>query len=404
MLKMLAICLMSVFMISIVVMADASVFHPSRPGFLDREGTELMLDGKPFHAVSVNKFDLFSQLLDGTKTREQTAADIKNIADHGFRVIRFGAIGFYPNDMTLWPNDEYWKKMDSLVASARENNVYLIPCIVWNWYLFTDMANETMQDLLTDRDSKSRQYLELYISQIVTRYKDDPTVLVWDIGSELNLAADLEFMRPYGFSDLNAVSRGASYMRLRRDNFTTAQMIPFLRDMAKLVRRIDRNHLISSGNASPRPAAQHLRLAKGKGDWTEDTPEEAEIYIRNTHPDPIDIISIHFYPGIDNLRFGNKDRNTADTLVTFKKICDRIGKPVIIGETGGQAYDASMNTVAPFTADIINKSVDLHFPITLYWMYGGDNPLAFDLDKSPALNVLLKDADTKLNQLSEGKK
>ncbi|MHB1456064.1 MAG: cellulase family glycosylhydrolase [Armatimonadota bacterium] len=403
MLKILTICLMSV-LLNGIVMAKAPEFHPSKPGFLNRKGTELLLDGKPFRAVSVCKFDLFSQLLSGEKTREQTAEDIKNIAAHGFRVVRFGAVGFYPFDMALWPNEEYWKRMDSLIASAKENHVYLIPCMVWNWYLFTDMANETMQDLLTDRDSKSRQYLELYISQMVNRYKDEPTVLFWEIGNELNLPADLEFMRPLGFSDLCATSRGASYMRVRRDNFTTAQMIPFMRDMAKFVRSIDANHLITSGNSSPRPAAQHLRLAKGKGDWTEDTPEEAEKYIRDTNPDPIDIISIHFYPSVDNLRFGNKDNDSAKAVTELKRICDRIGKPVFIGESGGQAYEGSPDTVTPFTADLMKRVVDSEFPIMLYWMWGGENPLTFNLNKSPALNALLKDADARLRKQSEGTK
>lgn len=400
MLRVLSLCLIAAFLGGMAI-AQAAEFHPSKPGFLERRGIELLLDGKRYRAISVNKFDIFSRLLDESKTREQMIQDVTDIASHGFRVIRFGAIGFYPYDMALWPNEEYWRKMDSVVAAAREDHVHLIPCIVWNWYLFTDMANETMQDLITNKDSKSRQYLDLYISQIVTRYKDDPTILFWEMGSELNLAADLEFMQPYGRSELNAVSRGASYMRVRRDNFTTRQMIPFVRDLAKLIRGIDPNHLISSGYSSPRPAAQHLRLAAGKGDWQEDSPGEAETFVRDTTPDPIDIISIHFYPGVDNLRFGNKDKDSAIALVKLKRICDRIGKPVIIGEMGGQAFDGAGNAVAQFSMDVIKRVVDLQFPIALYWMSAGPDPLAFDLRKTQAINGLLVDAGKKLAEKSE---
>jgi hypothetical protein len=174
-------------------------------------------------------------------------------------------------------------------------------------------------------------------------------------------------------------------------------MIPFLRDIAKLIRGIDPNHLISSGNSSPRPAAQHLRVAKGKGDWTEDTPDEAETYLRDTHPDPIDLISIHFYSGIDNTRFEIKDLNSASCLRTLKRICDRIGKPVYIGEGGGEAYKDPDGGSQPFTRNMINEAVAAGYPIILYWMWGPDDPLRFDLSKSPSLNKLLFDADKTLN-------
>jgi len=191
-----------------------------KPVFLTRSGTKLLLDGKPFRAVSVVKYDLFRQYLMGEG--EKAAADIRDMSKRGFTVTRVGMVGFYPKEMELWPSTEYWKRMDAAVAVARENNIKIIPTIVWNWYLFTDMANETMQDLLTNKDSKSRQYIELYISQVVERYKDDPTILFWEIGNELNLGADLEFMRPYGFSDLNLATSGAAYMRVRRDNYTSS--------------------------------------------------------------------------------------------------------------------------------------------------------------------------------------
>jgi len=365
-----------------------------KPVFLKRSGTQLLLDGKPFRAVSVVKYDLFRQFL--MEDGEKAAANIRDMSKRGFSLTRAGMVGFYPQEMELWPSAEYWKRMDAAVTVARENNIKLIPTIVWNWYLFTDMANETMQDLLTNKDSKSRQYLDLYVSQVVERYKDDPTILFWEIGNELNLGADLEFMRPYGFSELNLVASGAAYMRVRRDNYTSDQMIPFTRDLAKLIKSIDKNHLVSTGQSAPRPAAQHLRLANGKGDWTGDSPEEAETYIRDLTPDPVDLISLHYYPGIDNLRFGNKNKNSAIALRDLKKICDRIGKPGYIGETGGEAYAGTPESVSPFTADVIKEAVDAKFPIILYWLTGGENPLQFDLDKTPALNKLLLKANGQL--------
>lgn len=370
-----------------------------KAGLLTRRGSELFMDGKPYRAVGVNKYDLGVQFIRGEAHREKAIQAIEDTAKHGFKVIRFNASGWYPSDLKLWPSDEYWQRMDELFAAARKAGVRLVPVLIGCSYQFTDLAGETMRDMLTDKDSKSRQYCDLYIHQFVSRYKGDSSLLFWELWSELNLGADLEFMRPYGFVELNVVAEGTAPARVRRDNYTTDEMIPFIRDLAQLVRSTDPDHLISSGHSIPRPAAQHLRLARGKGDWTMDSPKEAETYIRDTHPDPIDLISIHFYNFFeDNIRFGNKDRESAVALAELKRIADRIGKPILIGEAGGQAFDNPTGAVPPFSRSIIEEAVKADYPIIIWWMSSFEDQLRFELDKTPQLNKMLLEADRELNK------
>jgi hypothetical protein len=348
-----------------MVLADAEPARVEKSGFLVRRGTEILMDGKPFRSVSVNKFDIFLKFLNGGSDRELAVQAIQQAADHGFRVIRFAAVGFYPKNMVMWPaGDEYWKRMDDLVATARKAGVWLIPTVNWNTYLFPDMAGETVQDMMLNRDWKSRQYLDLYVYQLVSRYKDEPQILFWELSNEFNLGADLEFMRPYGFSSLNPTSEGTAYMRVRRDNYTSDQMIKYVHELALLIRKVDSNHLIGSGYSAPRPSAQHLR--RKQGDWTQDTPAEVETYIRDTHPDPIDLISIHFYPGHDNLRFGNTDKTSATPVIELKKICDRVGKPVYLGETGEEYGPNQENR---FSANVLRDAVAANYPIILLWQW-----------------------------------
>ena len=336
-----------------------------KPVFLRRVGTDLLLGDRPFRIVSVNKFDLLARFLRGGDDRTQAEQAIADAAAHGFTVIRIAGVGYYPADMTLWPNEQiFWPRYDDLLETCRKHGVRLILTINWNVYLFPDMAGECVQDMLTDKDSRSRAYLWLWTHQLVSRYRDNDTVLFWELSNEINLLADLAFMHPYGRSDANPVHLGASHMRLPRDNYTTEQMIPYLRELAGFIRSIDPNHLISTGAASPRPAAEHLRRAQGKGDWTEDSEAEFEIYLRDTNPDPIDIISIHYYPEDDNLRWGNKDKYSAAALSAMKRICDRIGKPMYIGETGDKY---SERPAAPYLADVLRRATELDVPITLIW-------------------------------------
>jgi len=351
--------------VSVILLAMASIVSAQQKGgsqFLKRSGAELMLEGKPYRMAAINKFDLFHCFLAGKEKKQQAVIAIAEAARHGFKAIRFAGVGFYPGDMNSWPiKEKYWGAFDSLIETAKEQKVHLIPVINWNVYLFPDMAGECMQDMILNSDSRSRQYLWLYTHQIVTRYKNEPTVLFWELTNEMNLHADLEFMAPYGKAGLNPVHMGTSYMRLRRDHFTTDQMIPLIKEWAEFVRSIDKKHLISTGFSVPRPAAQHLRMAKGKGDWTQDNEQELEIYIRDTNPDPIDLISIHFYPGGSVVRLGNKDKYSADCLAVFQRMGRKIGKPVYIGETGDTRPGSA------FTGKVLDKAVELEIPLILVW-------------------------------------
>ncbi|MHB9035520.1 MAG: cellulase family glycosylhydrolase [Armatimonadota bacterium] len=371
----------------------------SAPVFLSRKGSELLMDGKPYRAVGVNKFDLALQYIRGDDDTAKAAKAIEDTAAHGFGVVRLGLIGFYPKDMALWPTDEYWKRLDTMFAAVRRANLKIIPVIYWNAYLFPDMTGETLQYLITNKDSRSRQYLDYYIQQLVTRYKDEECILFWELWSELNLAADLEFIRPYGYLDLNITEMGTPPTRVRRDNYTTEQAIPFLRDMARMVRSIDPNHLISSGHSIQRHSAQHLRLAKGKGDWTLDNRKETEQYLKDTHPDPIDIISIHLYNFFDdNKRLGIKDKDSAAVLRDFKQMADHIGKPIFLGETGGQAFDDPTGDVPAFSQNVIKELVATDYPITTWWVSSQDDVLRFEPDKTPQLNKILHDAERMLKE------
>ncbi|MGB9607871.1 MAG: cellulase family glycosylhydrolase [bacterium] len=360
--------------------------------FLKRVGNDLYMGGKPFRIIAVNKFDLFLRFLAGGEEKQQAIKAIEEASKEGFRVIRFSGVGYYPRDMRHWARENiYWQAFDELVETSKRNGVYLIPTLNWNIYLFPDMAGECVQDMLKNPDSRSRQYLWLYTYQIVSRYKDDPTILFWELTNEMNLSADLAFMNPYGFSNGNWVELGTSFMRLRRDHFTTDEMIPFIREWAQFIKSLDKNHLIGSGFSIPRASAQHLRLAKGKGDWTQDSVEEFEVYLRDVHPDPVDLISIHFYPRDGNLRFGNKDENSAEVLEIVKKVADRIGKPIYIGETGD---DYGKNPSSVFLRNVFREVVKLNIPITLVWNWMSPND-AYDVspERTPAIVSMMKEAN-----------
>jgi hypothetical protein len=113
--------------------------------------------------------------------------------------------------------------------------------------------------------------------------------------------------------------------------------------------------------------------------------------LRDVHPDPVDIISIHFYPRDGNLRFGNKDENSAKVLEIIKRVADRIGKPIYIGETGD---DYEKNPDSLFLKNVFDEVVKLNIPITLIWNWMSPND-KFDVnpERTPNIVALMKRAN-----------
>jgi len=110
-------------------------------------------------------------------------------------------------------------------------------------------------------------------------------------------------------------------------------------------------------------------------DWTRDTMEETIEYIRMTHPDPFDIISIHYYEeAMESFRSEGGTGNP-DNLGLFMQASQQIAKPMIIGEIGmykkmdDAIEDYRKPGCLPFVRACLREIVINKFPITLYWTY-----------------------------------
>ena len=357
-------------------------------GFARRVGTQLLDGDRPVRLVSVNKYNLFWCFIRGGEHERQARAALASARDCGFTVIRTSAAPYWPLDAREWAKgDSYWRRADACLAAARESGLRLILTVNWNWQMFADLAGESMQDLLTNRQSRSWQYLALYTSQLVGRYRDDPTVFMWELSNELNLGADLEFMHPYGYlrQDGQPLDLGVPVAYVARDNYRTAHMNQAARDLARLIRQLDPNHLIGSGYSVPRPAAAHLRARPAHGDWTLDTQQETLRMLQDTHPDPIDCISIHIYA--DDMQHWGLKGDAPRIVRTFKQLADRLGKPLYIGETGASPPRL------PFLSGVLQAAVDCGVPLTLIWQWDTPDDASnnYTPDTEPAVVKLMQD-------------
>eukprot|EP00056_Hartaetosiga_gracilis_P012763 m.204824 g.204824 ORF g.204824 m.204824 type:complete len:252 (+) comp13742_c0_seq19:3305-4060(+) len=248
----------------------------------------------------------------GNRTGAQKA--MKDACSRGFTHLRFAATGFWPSDMTTYMKNKHkhWELFDELVADAESCGCFLVPSIFWNTLTFSDLASEPLS-MLFDRESKTFSLVSTYVKELVTRYAENTTIAVWEMGNEMNLIADLDLAQQ---QPSIAPSKGTPNTRTQADNFTTDMMIQHSKDIVQLIRQHDTklNRPISSGFSIPRAQAEHLRHSyfKKNRDWGNDTLEQFQHNLMDIHQS-FDCVSVHFYQG-NNDRFNITDPHSAELL------------------------------------------------------------------------------------------
>jgi len=336
------------------------------PAFLERSGTELVLDGQPFHEISFNAYDLLEMSLAG---RASAARDeLTELGKLGFRVVRvmaspygapeFESIFFDTNaEAQAAKRAAYFATFDALLDAADANGIRIVASLMWNVANIGDLGPNTVREGITDPTSPGRQRVEEYIREVVTRYADRPTIAMWELGNEWNLAADIQWPQ---------------------FDFTSDELALYYQETASLIRSIDERHLITTGDSSPRLAAMHLLRAvrEHRGpDWTPDTAEELAEYLDLMNPDPIDVVSIHYYD--DSMLSIGGTLGSPANLRFFKNVADQMGKPLFVGEIGCTAAVGCIDggrAALPMLRETLPVLVELKLPLTLYWNYAATVP------------------------------
>ncbi len=173
------------------------------------------------------------------------------------------------------------------------------------------------------------------MEDIVTRYRDDSTILFWELTNEANLTVDLKPMFPQGVIPPFDLTKPYKHLvrnpapRNERNNWSADELAAFVRETTFLIKSLDPNHLVGTGFSLPRPSAWHLWLGSLRRakemDWTKDSEEEQANFIRLINPEPIDLISFHFYLDADE---------TLDQILVLKRVADELDKPIYAGELG----------------------------------------------------------------------
>jgi len=212
------------------------------------------------------------------------------------------------NDLVLWQSnpDLYWQKFDGVAAAVQRYGMSL-NLRGWNdIQMFTALVSvnpasylETWTNFMQNPNSKSFQLFEAYWGQLLTRYKDNPSIFMVDAPNEMNLGADLDLVtrckqRWAGNANVQGLCATAG-------NYSSADLITFGQNLVAFFHSVDPNRKVGSGYALPRLDQYHLSLQpewSPKGpDWTFDTPAQYVNMFVSTNM-PYDIFDVHAYNSV----------------------------------------------------------------------------------------------------------
>ncbi len=387
-----------------------------------REG-RFYLDGQLFAEISFNKFDLFWHLYEqrvAGKTLDDAnpmvqAQDkaLRELHEMGFQTIRFFALPWGPAGAESYADPKkregLYEALDKALALCDKHKIRVVWSLASGGFTDTKLVpgkgwvhgEEQARELMSNPESRGRQLLYRYIDETVGRYKHRKTVLMWEIGNEITLSADI------GNKD-----------RIFNDERmpTLKQVADFLQDVTKRIKTADPLRLVSSGGSHLRESQWNLYQRRS---WSKDTLEEQfkcfELLYANTG---VDVIDVHSYmnnkPGYvisdgvgGEALLGNKE---------WMRIAHRLGKPLMIGELGlhatakGEAkiwketpdyFESYTDTAAarPWVEKALDSVVEAGVPLAYWWCYQSDRPMdqkdpqRFDLtrERNPELlNCIIK--------------
>lgn len=277
--------------------------------FVSRDGMQLHVDGEPFYFNAAN-----APWLTHTYPSKETVDKVMAFAnDLGLDVLRAGIHSVDVSGMVHSPKpgqlgEEAFKHVDYMLQQAERHGIRMVFSLVDNWDYYGGMdayvANSPTASEHDDfyTDDQCRRWYKEYVSKVLSRentltgrvYKDDPTVLMWELTNEAE-----------------AKSAGLNVLH------------NWYEEMAAYVKGIDATHLLSTGSGGNYNTDSDLWMYSG-GNGVD--------YVRNHQIPEIDVCSFHLYPEwahSDTKEFGREWIREH-----FVDAHETIGKPAFLGEFG----------------------------------------------------------------------
>ena len=267
-------------------------------GFVVRSGTNLVLDGRPFRFTGLNIYNANSLWTCSYPLGEgpDLGASL-DVIGPGQTVFR----SFFFQRMATTNGKRDWSAFDHTLAIAKAHGERVIATLTNQW----GVCEEPSPGFKTEAwyQSGYKRWLDTtvpndyrdWVGEVVSRYRNDPAVLAWQLVNE---------------ADDPATAKGPC------TSTAPASLKAFAADMGQFVKSIDANHLISLGTM-------------GSGQCGSSGRDYADVHSVAT----IDLCEYHDYYASTSPMPGDG----LNGLQVRIDQCRSLGKPLFVGETGIEA-------------------------------------------------------------------
>jgi hypothetical protein len=352
--------------------------------FLQVRDQQLLLGQSPFRNVGATIPDLLTRFLRGDDAGATSALSDARAA--GVRFVRCAGLPPAVEVARTFAGDQarWFAAWDRMLTAAAEHEIALVPSLLYDPHTLPQVAagsgGAAQPTDLLDAGTPANRLAVAYVTAIVTRYKNDPRILFWEIGNEFNLLADLASANATPVAGAPSVSD-----RVRA----------FLEQMAALIHRLDRRHRVTSGNGDLPSYAAHLphrwpnnRYPAVTSFSTEqDRFEQYQQMLDFFNPPGIDIVSVHAYPPLtDKVHWLVEDDVSALRISWTQLACTNLGKPLFVGAFGQPTLVNGAPQPTPWMLDFLRRLQAEGAPLSAVqsWEPGADDPTAGATAVSPA--------------------
>jgi len=364
---------------------------------LRKNGSVLIMNGEPYYEISFNKFDLNYQIASDDSfnnggytdanypsdmyTIEAAEEALKQLHENGFKSIRVfcNHINMNRNEAEL---ERFWNITDTMYDLCEKYEIQVVASLTLfsaEFYpgdyvngVWTHTTTENIYDTVTDPESASRKNLYDFLEAYVGRYKDRKCILMWEVQNEGNLQVDIG--PTTGVIAISAAQQGDFYSGI-----------------ADKIREVDPDRLVTTGDATLRPAQWHLYagIKRGGGsDWTQDNWEE-RLKVLMLLNKGMDVISIHAYNGgYSDMYINEEGKGRFTNWNLFLEEAERLGMALYNGETAGgltskgapaKEYGNQGKKTGEYRGYYLDKLIESGVQLTHWWTFHSDRA-TFGLD------------------------
>ncbi|KAL4814478.1 mannan endo-1,4-beta-mannosidase C [Aspergillus spinulosporus] len=298
----------------------------ARKGFVTTKGNKFQLDGKDFYFAGSNAYyfpfnnnqtdvelGLSAAKKAGLSVFRTWGFNDKNVTYLEDGLPQYGGEGAGATEVVFqwWQNGTSTidlEPFDKVVNAAAKTGIKLIVTLVNNWadYGGMDVYTVNLGGQYHDdfyRLPQIKKAYKRYVKEMVTRYRNSPAIMAWELANEPRCGAD-------GVRNLPA-----------SDECTPELLTSWIDEMSTYVKRLDPHHLVTWGGEGG--------FNYDSDDWAYNGSDggdfEAELELKN-----IDFGVFHSYPDwwSKTVEWTNK------WIVDHARAGRRVGKPVVHEEYG----------------------------------------------------------------------